>query len=183
MTRVPVAGVPNERRFCACWGGGGTARCSLSSPRKLVIYRFVIPSAARFGRSRGTCRFFVALRRWLRARGRSHTKPAPNGAKELSPARKRWVKWKIIRVPSGTALLSHTAARRVAHPFPRKFYGHCLGRLLNRGAPPLSPSFGDRVGTFWTIWRLFTRGTIPIRSRLRPVHSDSISTTPSTPVR
>ena len=40
---------------------------------------------------------------------------------------------------------------RVPQPFPRKFY--CLGPffdLFNWGAPPLSPGFGDRVGTIFT---------------------------------
>ncbi len=49
-------------------------------------------------------------------------------------------------------------------------------RFYTWGAQSFSPSFGERVGT------IFTRSGIPIRSLLRPVHSDSISTTPSTPV-
>jgi len=48
---------------------------------------------------------------------------------------------------------------------------------LSVGAPLLSPAFGDGVGT------IFTRGASPMCSRRRPVQSDSISTTPSLPLR
>ncbi len=44
------------------------------------------------------------------------------------------------------------------------------------GAPPEPGLLG------WGSSRIFTRSGIPIRSRRRPVHSDSISTTPSSPV-
>src|ERR1039457_1581828 len=95
-----------------CWGGGGTARCSLSRPRKLVVYRFVILSAGGLGlsrrsrrtpittqnsgvvipsaaavfwrRSRGTCGFFVALRRWFRAS--LQDRPAPECLGQQNPA-------------------------------------------------------------------------------------------------
>ena len=63
----------------------------------------------------------------------------------------------------------HSLRRRVARPFT---FILCV-TLYIWGCPPWSPSFGDRVGT------IFTRGVIPMRSRRLPVHSDSISTSPS----
>ena len=45
--------------------------------------------------------------------GRRGQNPAPNGAKELSPALQRWVKWKMRPSPVGTAQFSHTPFRAV----------------------------------------------------------------------
>ena len=65
--------------------------------------------------------------------------------------------------------------------------------LYALGAPPFSPLFGERVGAepplltahppnVTGIPTSFNRSGSPMRSRFLPVHSDSISTTPSTPV-
>jgi hypothetical protein len=65
-------------------GGLGLSRRSRRTPIVTQNPGVVIPSAARFGRSRGTCGFSVALRPWFRAS--LQDRPPPECLSQQNPA-------------------------------------------------------------------------------------------------